>query len=395
MPGGSKATPIQKNLDFNRRGKRQLAYASGRLAMTDDKRRITISSVLLLYCFVLYLAFDFAFTALTMGDPRRYRVFDYRYHHSLIANFDGYDSWGNNRYRLLTNSLGFKDAAVREITKASPNRRILLIGDSFTEGIGLPFEQTFAGKLYSAGQNGKEKIEFLNAGVASYSPSIYFKKIQALLSDGFHFDEVVVFSDLSDVTDEASSYFCIDDDPKYRAFCDPADAKPPASKKSFVSSHLKVTDAIGDWIEKKVDPPKPPLPLDAFRTEWIYPNPSAARYEPLGVEGGVARSVQNMTALAELLKQKKIPLTIVVYPWPAQLARDDRDNRQIQIWSKFCQDHCKEFVNLFPAFFTERDKAPNWYERLFVPGDFHYSEAGNEIIFRAIQDRLLRNATTN
>ncbi|MDH8644564.1 hypothetical protein QIH53_27335, partial [Klebsiella pneumoniae] len=77
----------------------------------------------------------------------------------------------------------------------------------------------------------------------------------------------------SDVTDEASSYFCIDDDPKYRAFCDPADAKPPASKKSFVSSHLKVTDAIGDWIEKKVDPPKPPFPLDAFRTEWLYRNP--------------------------------------------------------------------------------------------------------------------------
>ncbi|MDH8404796.1 hypothetical protein QIG58_28150, partial [Klebsiella pneumoniae] len=75
-----------------------------------------------------------------MGDPRRYRIFDYRYHHSLIANFDGYDYWGNNRYRLFTNSLGFKDAAVREIAKVSPNRRILLIGDSFTEGIGLPFE---------------------------------------------------------------------------------------------------------------------------------------------------------------------------------------------------------------------------------------------------------------
>jgi hypothetical protein len=158
---------------------------------------------------------------------------------------------------------------------------------------------------------------------------------------------------------------------------------------------LKVTDAIGDWIEKKVDPPKPPFPLDAFRTEWLYRNPSAARYQPLGVEGGVARSVQNMTALAELLKQKMIPLTIVVYPWPAQLARDDRDNRQIRIWSKFCQDHCKAFVSLFPVFFAERDKAPNWYERLFVPGDFHYSEAGNEIIFRAMQDRLLPNATTN
>jgi hypothetical protein len=62
--------------------------------MTDYKRRIALGLMLLLYCFVLYLAFDFAFTALTMGDPRRYRIFDYRYHHSLIANFDGYDYWG-------------------------------------------------------------------------------------------------------------------------------------------------------------------------------------------------------------------------------------------------------------------------------------------------------------
>ena len=51
--------------------------------MTDYKRRIALGLMLLLYCFVLYLAFDFAFTALTMGDPRRYRIFDYRYHHSF------------------------------------------------------------------------------------------------------------------------------------------------------------------------------------------------------------------------------------------------------------------------------------------------------------------------
>jgi len=34
--------------------------------------------------------------------------------------------------------------------------------------------------------------------------------------DALQFDEVVLLSDSSDVEDEATSYFCIDDDPKYR-----------------------------------------------------------------------------------------------------------------------------------------------------------------------------------
>ena len=101
----------------------------------------------------------------------------------------------------------------------SDSRRILLIGNSFAEGIGMNFEDTFAGQLYRAGQERSEKIEFLNAGVVSYSPSIYYKKIKHLIESGLQFDEVVLFSDTSDVTDEATSYFCIDDDPKYRAYC--------------------------------------------------------------------------------------------------------------------------------------------------------------------------------
>ncbi len=37
------------------------------------------------------------------------------------------------------------------------------------------------------------------------------------------FDELVVFSDVSDVFDEATHYFCEDDDPKYPNYCDPAE----------------------------------------------------------------------------------------------------------------------------------------------------------------------------
>ena len=116
-------------------------------------------------------------------------------------------------------------------------RRILLIGDSFAEGIGLPYERTFAGLLNAAGQSRRDKVEFLDAGVASYSPSIYYKKVKYLLDRGLKFDEVVLLSDSSDVEDEATSYFCIDDDAKYHQYCTtPPGAMPEARRSSATSS---------------------------------------------------------------------------------------------------------------------------------------------------------------
>ena len=80
------------------------------------------------------------------------RIANSVYDHGFAADFDGYDVWGELRYRLTTNSLGFKDARVRNVPLKSASRRILLIGDSFAEGIGMSFEDSFAGMLDRAGQ---------------------------------------------------------------------------------------------------------------------------------------------------------------------------------------------------------------------------------------------------
>ena len=219
------------------------------------------------YCLVLLLAFDFAWSSLTRGEEkaRAARIANPVYDHGFAAGFDGYDVWGELRYRLVTNSLGFKDASVRNIPLKPASRRVLLIGDSFVEGIGMSFENSFAGLLRRAGQERREKVEFLNAGVASYSPSIYYKKIKYLLDIGLQFDEVVVFSDTSDVTDEATSYFCIDDDPKYRAHCTSAEgsAQPVAAlpepaaapkKSDFLIDRFVVTNRVRISIKDRFSP---------------------------------------------------------------------------------------------------------------------------------------------
>jgi hypothetical protein len=129
---------------------------------------------------------------------------------------------------------------------SSPLHRVLLMGDSFAEGLGVDFEDSFAGMLYSAGMSRPDKIEFLDAGVISYSPVLYYRKTKSLLERGFHFDEVVVFSDISDVRDEATGYFCQDEHPGYRKYC--GESLPFYAQRddlgSYFARHFVVTDKV-------------------------------------------------------------------------------------------------------------------------------------------------------
>ena len=77
-------------------------------------RRVLVRTGILLYCLALFLVFDFAYSSLTMGEERQRpaRIANPIYDHGFAADFDGYDVWGELRYRLITDSLGFKDASV-------------------------------------------------------------------------------------------------------------------------------------------------------------------------------------------------------------------------------------------------------------------------------------------
>jgi len=107
------------------------------------------------------------------------------------------------RVKIYTNSLGFKDFANREIDLKNKNR-IVFIGDSFTEGVLLEFKFTVPGLAYDYFAN--KGIEVLNAGVSSYSPSIYYNKIKFFIEQGLEFSHLVVFIDISDIENEVINY---------------------------------------------------------------------------------------------------------------------------------------------------------------------------------------------
>lgn len=90
------------------------------------------------------------------------------------------DKWGPLKYRLCTDANGFK-ASCHAKSSDDKNFDIAFIGDSFTEGIGLPYEETFVGVI---AQN-MPTLKIANLGVSSYSPSIYLSKVKYLLDHGF------------------------------------------------------------------------------------------------------------------------------------------------------------------------------------------------------------------
>jgi hypothetical protein len=344
------------------------------------------------YCAAIFLCLDLLYSNFIYeGHEHRRAVSEFD--HGLAPNFSGYSTWGPIRYPFRTNSLAFRDATVREVPLRSETRRVLLMGDSFTEGVGLVFEDTFAGLLFEAGQHAEPRTEFLNAGVISYSPVIYYKKIKFLLDHGLKIDEVVVLPDLGDMIDEAMFYFCIDDDPHYRAFCIPP--RPP----SRLARNFVVSDAVRVFVKTKIAEWRhgfnthEPFNLNIHKTDWTLSEDSwgSSVFPPLDLQRGITRALKNMQSLADLLASRGIPLIVAVYPSPRQLAHNDRDSRYVAIWRDFCNGNCKEFIDLLPAFFVEKDTHDDWYDRLFIPGDWHYSAAGNRIIFRELADHLLNS----
>ncbi|HTR98218.1 MAG TPA: hypothetical protein VML00_00630, partial [Bacteroidota bacterium] len=122
-------------------------------------------------------------------------------HHRFIPGATGrYQSTEfNTSYSI--NSLGLRD---REIGPRAPGTiRILMVGDSFTEGDGVEAEETFSKRLEAMlnPAGGPRRAEVINAGVGSYSPILEY----LYLTHGglaLHPDCVILNYDLSDAYDD-------------------------------------------------------------------------------------------------------------------------------------------------------------------------------------------------
>lgn len=327
------------------------------------------------------------------------------YHHDLEKNIQlEYIFWGKYRYPYRTNSLGFRDAIQRLVSPQPKSRRILFIGDSFTEGIGVAFEDTFDGII--SNRLSSRKIETLNAAVVSYSPAIYYRKVKYILEEAhISFDHLVVFLDISDIEDEAKIYWIDDDDRvnitereserwhetrrKNQPLKQPSDLPAEIRIKKFLKDNsilIRFVVLIKDTLKTKLAKKKNSvmeneLGTGKARALWTVDDRLFASYGAKGLR----RASENMDRLLDVVRKYGIDLTVVVYPWPDQIINRDLNSRQVSFWQAWAKGRNVEFVNLFPAFISDKDGEATIRE-YFFPGDVHWNEFGH----RLVAERFLR-----
>ncbi|MFO8048303.1 MAG: hypothetical protein R6U29_04650 [Desulfosudaceae bacterium] len=352
--------------------------------------RITILAVILIFTIICAGVFSFVYFQRLQRHQTRPTLFDaaftYRrsspvYHHDFRKNqVVPTAAWGDRRYPLYTNSLGFKDSSPRQVPLTSAAYRLIFMGDSFTEGIGLAYQDTFAG--LTARRLAPCQVEVLNAAAVSYSPIIYWRKTKYLLEQtGLRFDEMVVFLDISDVRDEAESYYL--------------DEKNRVQSRLFEDKQTR--QAIIDRIRKEGAVDSMARFMGILQSYALPPYWDTGKwtidrdlYQQVG-KPGLRRMDNYMTRLKNLLDRHGIKLTVAVYPWPPQLRAGDRDSVHSAYWRNWCRRQGVEFIDYFPVFFETMGETPpkTFIDRYFINGDAHWNRQGHQLVADIFCQRFL------
>lgn len=359
------------------------------------------SSIIVVFItFFLILLLDLFFGAKIINHlfSNEYVIKNPIYHHDLTKNLNKKITYNNiSTYQICTDHYGFKSECNND-HKISKLIDYAFIGDSFTEGVGLNYEDTFVGKFKK-----KKKINsIVNLGVSSYSPKIYFKKIEYLLNEGFTFNKVIIFIDVGDILDE-NSYYIKDDSTVgnksqlntiYTVY---EDFNSFYKIKKVLKSYLPITFIAYTQIQK--------LNLNLFKNKksnfgnikkqddslinsrWTYENDFSDK-DKKWIEKGKNDSINFVDKLFELSKTKNFKISLAIYPWPAQILFDEDTGRSTlgKFWGDYCENKCENFINYLEIFHEIKKKMnkEKIIETYYIKNDVHFNKFGNDLIYQKL-----------
>ena len=352
---------------------------------------------ILLFTFIFSLVIDFflgskilkyfdTYFAKSQFYERLIRIDHPIYHHTLRENV----KYTNNvsfidTYELCTNNHGFKSKC-NQIT--DKNYDFAFIGDSFTEGTPIEYEDSFVGIF-----DEKTQYKTANLGIVSYSPKIYLSKVNYLIQQGFNFNHVVVFIDISDLYDD-TNFYSIDQNLKVT---EKYSEKKNLKRRKFLRNNFPLTNFYMFVIKKyklkknnvKMEKPvEKPVFTDKvnLKAKWTYSDEDKIEGYDVGVKEGNEIMVKHMEKLYEILSQNNIKLSLAVYPWPHQLENDVVNSKHVKIWQKFCENKCEEFINYFPIFFDEMNSSSylETYKKYYFKNDPHFNKIGHKVLAKKL-----------
>ena len=321
------------------------------------------------------------------------------YHHELKKNYAGK---GHKNEKIFTDKNGLiilekdKDKKINLENKDN----YIFIGDSFTQGAGIDYKNTFAGIITK--ELKKKNQNVINMSTISYSPSIEYLKIKYFVeNNSLKFSKLFLFLDLSDPYDEL--YRCklknqkiVNREIKKNPFKKNLNQQILFQSKNFIINNTTITFSflkiLKDLLIKKDKNEEAFFEKYGFIINhqaniWTY---DEEYYASEGYKG-IDLCKKYLLEINNLVKEMKAELTIIVYPWPGQIYRNDYNIKQASIWKEWTLENSVNFLDLSSIFY-ENQIVKNKKNRLkiidefYLQKDMHFNEKGHKLVSKKLLD---------
>ena len=348
--------------------------------------------------FFLLLGIDFLFgeKILKFIDPyiketefydKRVRVWDEVFHHKFKKNVNMKSTGIEKNNRFCTNNFGFKSNC--NSTKKN-FFKFAFMGDSFTEGIGLNYENTFVGIFEKALGS-----EVANMGVSSYSPKLHLAKLNYYLNKDLLFDHVIIFLDISDYYDEAFYQF---DTKNLSITHNKKDSRRILAKKIFplTNYYFYVIKKIRkvSKSQAEISGKNSKILFDESvtrKTSWLNKDIKNFKINDKTLFKIHEETKFYMDQIYQILDKRNIKFSLAIYPWPQNLINKKNNYFYRNEWKNFCETRCDNFFDYFENFSIRVNNQgfEKVYKSYYINGDIHFNKKGNILIADKIIKTLL------
>lgn len=271
-------------------------------------------------------------------------------------------------FDYVTNSLGLRDSREFDVPKPAGVTRVLVMGDSFTEGY---FEDDTLSVRLERRLNGlgrSTEFQVVNAGCPSYSPLLHYLRLKYQLAN-LQPDFVILNVDLTDVYDDYRNYRPL---ATYDERGEPLAAGLPRTLSTGLAEWLEARTWLARVVfsETRVMRAQNRQP---FEYHWYH---TTGTDDSEAWRAAVGYCLSNIARLIDFCATRHIAVTVTTYPHRYQLVADP-DGR---IWHRQFEKRVRELaIARGAAFFSAHDgiaKAFAAGQVLYWTDDMHFTPLG-------------------
>ena len=294
-----------------------------------------------------------------------------------------------------TDEMGLR-VGKNKIKKEKNKDNIFIFGDSFTFGVGLEFEKTFAGLM---ALNLKE-YNIYNFAVGSYSPSVHLFKLKKAISSGLIPKKIFVFLDLTDVSDEATRWSYSKNQNQATLSTNRIFKESLNQKNNFKKNNFKLLTNISTYINYNMRNIRNQISSSLKNDYKIKTNIQGnftytkldeldSRFWKKGTfNEGISSIKNNFKEIKKISIENNFDVNLVIYPWADTLVFC----QEIFDWSDFARSLCDfkncRTIDSIPEFSNYKNKNKSWSTDLYFLNDEHFNIQGAYLLYKTVIKKM-------